>query len=125
MKPAAPVITTFNRDIRADTTRRAYSRFLRTPEVRDEGGHRPRPVGEAVFLRDGHLREGLRRSLGDENRIESEATGPPLAGRDRPAALAVEDVVGVPLAEEESRLERRGPGLRVVQEFQDARIPKA
>src|SRR2546425_5039972 len=113
MKPAPPVMTTFDRDIRVDTTRGAYSRFLRTPEVPEEGCHRPRPMGVAVLLCRRHLREGLRRSLGDENRIESEATRSPLAGRDRPLALPLEDVVGLYLPNEESRLESRGPPLRV------------
>src|SRR2546430_5321754 len=125
MKPAPPVMTTFERDIRVDTTRGAYSRFLRTPKVREEGRHRPRPVGVAVLLRHRHLREGLRRSLGDENRIKSEATRSPFAGRDRPLALPMEDVVRLSLPKEEGRLEPRGPRLRIGQEFQDTRIPEA
>src|SRR5256885_3977213 len=125
MKPAPPVMTTFDRDIRVDTTRGAYSRFLRTPEVREEGRHRPRPVGLAVLPRHRHPREGLRRSLGDEDRIESETTRSPLAGCDRPVALPVEDVVGLSLPKEEGRLEPRGPRLRIGQELQDAHVPEA
>src|SRR5947208_16102041 len=82
-------------------------------------------MGNAVLLRHRHLREGLRRSLRDENRIESEAAGSPLAGRDRPAALSVEDLVGSSLPKEEHGLERGGTGLRVVQELQEAGIPEA
>src|SRR5712691_220936 len=124
MKPAPPVITTFDRDIRADTTRGAYSRFLRTTQVREEGGHGPRPVGEAVLLSHRHLGEGFRPSVGDEDRIESEAGGSSLAGRDCPAALPVEDVVGPSLPKKEHRLERRATGFRLVQELQEARIPE-
>src|SRR5256885_16337840 len=108
MKPAPPVMPTFDRDIRVDTTRGAYSRFLRTPEVREEGRHRPRPVGVAVLFRHRHLREGLRRSLGDEDRIESETTRSPLAGCDRPLALPLADVVGFSLPHEEGRPQPRG-----------------
>src|SRR5207244_9594005 len=125
MKPAPPVMTTFERDIRVDTTRGAYSRFLRTPKVREEGRHRPCPVGVVVLLRHRHLREGLRRSLGDENRIESEDTRSPFAGRDRPLALPMEDVVGLSLPKEEGRLEHRGTRLRIGEEFQDSRFPVA
>src|SRR5713226_8765089 len=125
MNPAPPVITTFDRTIRGDTTRGAYSRFLRTSEVREEGGHGPGPVGKTVLLRHGHLCKGLRLAFRDEDRIESEAPGPPLACRDGPAALAAKDVVGLTLPEEEHRLECRGTGLRVVQERQDARIAEA
>src|SRR6267143_414533 len=125
MKPAPPVITIFDRAIPIDTTRGAYSRFLRTTEMREEGGHRPRPVGDAVLLRHHHLREGLRRSLGDENRIESEAALPSLLGRDRPSALSVEDVVGLSLPEQEDGLERRGTRLCVLEEFQEAGIAEA
>src|SRR5437773_9455223 len=82
-------------------------------------------MGNAVLLRHRHLREGLRRSLRDENRIESEAAGSPLASRDRPAALSVEDLVGSTLPKEEHGLERRGTGLRVLQELQKAGIPEA
>src|SRR5438445_483114 len=91
----------------------------------EEGGHRPRPMGNAVLLRHRHLREGLPRSLRDENRIESEAAGSSLAGRDRPAALPVEDVVGFALPKEEHGLERRGTGLCVLQELQKAWIPES
>src|SRR5437762_5673680 len=82
-------------------------------------------MGNAVLLRHRHLREGLRRSLRDEDRIESEAAGSSLAGRDRPAALSVEDLVGSTLPKEEHGLERRGTDLRVLQELQKAGIPEA
>src|SRR6267143_1213346 len=101
MKPAPPVITTFDRGMQTDTTRGTYSRFLRTTEALEEGGHRPRPMGHAVLLRHRHLREGLRRSLGDENRIESETALSSLFLRDRPSALPVEHVVGPSLPEQE------------------------
>src|SRR5947199_10119954 len=82
-------------------------------------------MGNAVLLRHRHLREGLRRSLRDEDRIESEAAGSSLAGRDRPAALSVEDLVGSTLPKEEHGLERRGTDLRVLPELQKAGLPEA
>src|SRR3977135_1672957 len=111
MNPAPPVITTFGRAIRPTTTRGAYSRFLRTCEMGNQGGHGPGPMGEAVLLRQGHLGEGPRLALRQKNRVESEAPGPSRRGSDGPAALPVKDVVGLTLPKEEHRLERRGARL--------------
>src|SRR2546430_15696264 len=82
-------------------------------------------MGNAVLLRHRHLGEGLRPSLRDENRIEAEAAGSPLAGRDRPAALSVKYLVGSSLPKEEHGLERRSTGLCVLQELQKAGTPEA
>src|SRR2546430_6646785 len=108
-----------------DATHGAYSRFLRCPQMGEEWGDGPRPMGEAVLFGEGHLGEGLGRTLRDENRIEAEAPGPGLAGRDRPWALSVKHFVGVALPEQEDRLEGRGAGFAFREEPEDARASEA
>src|SRR2546430_8636879 len=79
----------------------------------------PRPMRDRVLLGHRHLREGLRRLLRDEDRIEPESPGPALPLRDRTAAFPVEDVVLLRRPEEEDGLEPRGAVPGTVQQLQD------
>src|SRR6058998_1925337 len=85
----------------------------------------PRPMRDRVLLGHRHLREGLRRALRDEDRIEPESPGPALPLRDRAAALSVEDLVLLRRPEEEDGLEPRGAIPGTVQKLQDPGAPQA
>src|SRR2546426_11724615 len=85
----------------------------------------PGPMGDRVLLGHRHLREGLRRTVRDKERIEPEAPGPALLLRDRAAAFPVEDLVRIRSPEEEDGLEPRGAVPGAVQQFQDPSAPQA
>ena len=78
-----------------------------------------------ILLGHGHLRERFRRSVRDEDRIESESATPTLALRDRPSAFPVEDLVIVGRPQEEDGLEPCGPAPSPSQELQDPGTPEA
>src|SRR2546430_15025384 len=85
----------------------------------------PRPMRDRVLLGHRHLREGLRRPLRDEDRIEPESPGPALPVGDRTAAFSVEDLVLLRRPEEEDGLEPRGASPGTVQKLQDPGAPEA
>src|SRR5438445_13669722 len=80
---------------------------------------RPCLMCDRVLRCECHLREGLRGTLRDEDRIEPESPGPALPLRDRTAAFPVEDVVLLRRPEEEDGLEPRGAVPGTVQQLQD------
>src|SRR5437667_12086234 len=86
--------------------------------MRNQCVDRPRPMRDRVLLGQRHLREGLRGTLRDEDRIEPESPGPALPLRDRTAAFPVEDVVLLRRPEEEAGLEPRGALPGPVQQLQ-------
>src|SRR5713101_9627603 len=92
--------------------------------MREECVDRPRPMRDRVLLGHRHLREGLRRAFGDENRIETESPGPSLPVGDRTAAFPMEDLVLVRRPEEEDRLEPCTAVPGIVQELQDPGAPE-
>src|SRR5207245_11332124 len=79
----------------------------------------PRPMRDRVLLCHRHLREGLRRALRDEDRIEPESHGPALPLRDRTAASSVEDLVLLRRPDEADGLEPRGASPGTVQKLQN------
>src|SRR6266508_2737145 len=87
--------------------------------MRDERVDGPRAVRDRVLLGEGHLRERLRRAVRHEDRVEAEAAPAPLPVRDRPAGLAMEDLVISASPQEEDRLERRAAVAHALQECQD------
>src|SRR6266516_2046498 len=93
--------------------------------MRDERVDGPRAVRDRVLLGEGHLRERLRRALRHEDRVEAETARAPLPVRDRPARLAVEDLMVSASPQEEDRLERRAAVDYAVQEREDPGAPEA
>src|SRR6266540_1926760 len=93
--------------------------------MREERVDGPRAMRDRVLLGEGHLRERLRRAVRDEDRVEAEASRAPLPVRDRPARLAVEDLMVSASPQEEDRLERRTAVAHALHEAQDPGAPEA
>src|SRR6266545_2817981 len=79
--------------------------------MRDERVDGPCAVRDRVLLGERHLRERLRCAFWHEDRVEAETARAPLPVRDRPARLAVEDLMVSASPQEEDRLERRAAVL--------------
>src|SRR6266704_3301477 len=93
--------------------------------MREQSVDGPRAVRDRVLLGEGHLRERLQRAFRHEDRVEAETARAPLPVRDRPARLAVEDLMVSASPQEEDRLERRAAVAHTVHERQDPGAPEA
>src|SRR6266508_1121657 len=93
--------------------------------MRDERVDGPCAVRDRVLLGERHLRERLRCAFWHEDRVEAETARAPLPVRDRPARLAVEDLMVSASPQEEDRLERRAAVAHAVQEREDPGTPEA